>query len=154
MPQHSAGIVMFRRGKSGPEIFLVHPGGPFWARKDEGAWSIPKGLFGPNEEPIAAARREFEEETGFPVEGPLIELGTFEQPGGKVIHTWAVEGDVDPNRLSSNLFELEWPPNSGRTQRFSEADRAGWFGIYQALRKITKGQRQIVEKFRMFIAAA
>src|ERR1700754_864886 len=129
MPRRSAGIVLHRTGAGGElEVLLVHPGGPFWARRDAGAWSIPKGEHGEDEEPLAAARREFEEELGLPVpQGELRPLPEVRQKGGKRVTAWAVEGDLDPERIVSNSFELEWPPRSGRTQEFPEVDRAGWF---------------------------
>jgi predicted NUDIX family NTP pyrophosphohydrolase len=149
MPTISAGLLLYRRRNSGVEVFLVHPGGPYWARKDAGAWSLPKGLVDPNEEELGGARREFREETGFDVRasGPEHDLGTFRQPSGKRLHVWAIEGDCDPAELRSNLFEMEWPPKSGRTASFPEVDRGGWFDRAQALLKIVKGQRPIVEKF-------
>lgn len=145
MPQRSAGLVMFRRRRHATEVLLVHPGGPFWARKDDGAWSIPKGLYEADEDPLAAARREFAEETGCAPEGSFIELGTFRQPSGKQVSAWAFEGDFDVAGFTSNLFTMEWPPKSGRTAEFPEADRAGWFGRDEALAKITKGQRPIIK---------
>ncbi|KAB2917100.1 MAG: NUDIX domain-containing protein [Hyphomicrobiaceae bacterium] len=145
MPQRSAGILLHRRRSRGIEVLLVHPGGPFWARKDEGAWSIPKGLYAPGEEPLAAARREFAEETGAPVEGEAHPLGAFRQPSGKIIEAWAVEGDFDPARLASNTFAMEWPPRSGRMGTFPEVDRAAWFAPEEAARKILKGQRPILD---------
>jgi predicted NUDIX family NTP pyrophosphohydrolase len=143
MPQRSAGIVLFRRTPA-LEILLVHPGGPFWRNKDEAAWSIPKGVFTPEEEPLAAARREFREETGADIDGEFIDLGTFAQPGGKIVAAFAVEGDFDLGRFASNMFSMEWPPKSGRMQEFPEADRAGWFAPAVARRKVTKGQVAIV----------
>ncbi|HTL20335.1 MAG TPA: NUDIX domain-containing protein [Steroidobacteraceae bacterium] len=147
MPAISAGLLLYRRAESGLEVFLVHPGGPFWARKDEGAWSVPKGLVDADEEELACARREFREETGFDApSGAELDLGTFRQPSGKQVHVWAIEGDCDPAQLSSNLFEMEWPPKSGRRARFPEVDRGGWFDRTQALAKITTGQRPILER--------
>ena len=134
---------MYRMRQSGPEVLLVHPGGPFWAKKDDGAWSIPKGLY-EDEDALAAAKREFEEETGRKPQGVFIALGSFPQPGGKVVSAWAFEGDFDLARFKSNLFTMEWPPKSGRMAQFPEADRAGWFGAAEALRKIVKGQTAIV----------
>ena len=135
---------MYRwRGRQ-PELFLVHPGGPFWARKDDGAWSIPKGLYENGEDPLAAAKREFEEETGCVPQGRCFELGRFKQPGGKEIRAWALEGDFDLGKFKSNLFALEWPPRSGEMQAFPEADRAAWFSPEEAMRKVLKGQRSIV----------
>ncbi len=144
MAKQSAGILLHRRRGNGPEVFLVHPGGPFWKNKDDGAWTIPKGAVEADEEPLAAALREFGEETGFGVEGPFRALGAFRQPGGKIVHAWAAEGDADPAALKSNLFEMEWPPRSGRRAAFPEIDRAGWFDADTALIKILKGQRPIV----------
>jgi predicted NUDIX family NTP pyrophosphohydrolase len=145
----SAGILLYRRASSGVEVFLVHPGGPYWASKDDGVWSLPKGLVDAGEEELACARREFREETGFDVPGVGRErdLGTVQLPGGKRLHVWALEGDVDPAALNSNLFEMEWPPKSGRTARFPEVDRGGWFAREAALLKITKGQRPVLERF-------
>ena len=149
MPAISAGILLYRRRDSGVEVFLVHPGGPYWARKDEGAWSVPKGLVDAGEDELACARREFREETGFdaPAGGREHDLGSFRQPSGKRVHVWAVEGDCNPADLKSNLFEMEWPPKSGRTARFPEVDRGGWFERTPALLKIVKGQRPVLEKF-------
>jgi predicted NUDIX family NTP pyrophosphohydrolase len=143
MPQRSAGIVLFRRTPAF-EILLVHPGGPFWRNKDEAAWSIPKGFYSPDEEPLAAARREFREETGVDIDGDFIDLGVFRQPGGKIVSAFAVEGDFDLERFMSNMFSMEWPPKSGRLQQFPEADRAGWFAPPVARRKLHKGQVAIV----------
>jgi predicted NUDIX family NTP pyrophosphohydrolase len=142
MPQRSAGILMFRRSP-GLNVLLIHPGGPFWAKKDFGAWSIPKGLYEPDEEPLAAAKREFEEETGCVPDGKFIALGEF-KPGAKILTAFAVEGDFDLANFKSNLFAMEWPPKSKRMAEFPEADRAGWFGIEEAKRKILKGQLPIL----------
>jgi predicted NUDIX family NTP pyrophosphohydrolase len=144
MPQQSAGLLMFRRSGSTVEVLLVHPGGPYWARKDDGAWSIPKGLFEDGEDALAAARREFEEETGHVTEGPFAELGVFRQPSGKRVHAFAVEGEFDLESFKSNSFAMEWPPRSGRITKFPEADRAAWFGEAEAVVKITRGQRPII----------
>lgn len=148
MPAVSAGLLLYRRRGSGVEVFLVHPGGPYWASKDEGVWSVPKGLVDAGEDELACARREFKEETGFDLPGSGNEhpLGTFQLPSGKRLHVWAVEGDCDPAALESNLFEMEWPPRSGRTARFPEVDRGGWFDRVGALLKISKGQRPVLEK--------
>jgi predicted NUDIX family NTP pyrophosphohydrolase len=145
MPERSAGLLMFRRRDGTSEVLLVHMGGPFWARKDDGAWSIPKGLYEAGEDALAAARREFAEETGGSPAGEFVALGTFRQPSGKQLSAWAVEGDFDLRAFKSNMFTMEWPPKSGRTAEFPEADRAGWFGEAQALVKVTKGQRPIVK---------
>ena len=144
MPKLSAGILLFRRRAAGVEVLLVHPGGPFWAKKDLGAWSIPKGLADEGEDLLAAAKREFLEETGMPVEGEFIDLGAHKQPGGKTIAAWAHEGDFDPALLTSNTFSLEWPPRSGRMAQFPEVDRAAWFSIDEAFEKISKGQTPII----------
>ncbi len=144
--QTSAGLLMYRGSGEAIEVFLVHPGGPFWAKKDLGAWSIPKGLPNPGEDLLAAAKREFHEETGFAAEGEFHPLGAFKQPGGKIVHAWAFEGDADPSRLVSNLFEMEWPPRSGKRARFPEVDRAGWFGPHDAAIKILRGQQPMLLK--------
>jgi predicted NUDIX family NTP pyrophosphohydrolase len=145
--RHSAGLLLHRRGPSGLEVFLVHPGGPFWARKDAGAWSIPKGEFAPGEDPLATARREFHEETGFePPPEPLVALGAARQAGGKTVHAWAAAGDVDAAAAKSNTFEIEWPPRSGRMQEFPEVDRAAWFGLDEARRRILPGQLPFLER--------
>jgi predicted NUDIX family NTP pyrophosphohydrolase len=133
-------LLLFRDGPGGVEVLLVHPGGPFWAAKDDGAWSIPKGEFDDDEDPLAAARREFAEETGFVAGGEVRPLTPIRLASGKVVHAWAVRGDADPAALRSNTFAMEWPPKSGRRQEFPEADRAGWFPMAEAKRKITKGQ--------------
>jgi predicted NUDIX family NTP pyrophosphohydrolase len=137
---------MYRGAGEAIEVFLVHPGGPFWAKKDVGAWSIPKGLANPGEDLLAAAKREFHEETGFTAEGDFHPLGAFKQPGGKTVHAWAFEGDAEPSRLVSNLFEMEWPPKSGKRARFPEVDRAGWFGPRDAAIKILRGQQPMLLK--------
>jgi predicted NUDIX family NTP pyrophosphohydrolase len=143
MPKVSAGILLFRRGRAGLEVMLVHPGGPFWAKKDQGAWSIPKGLAVQGEDWLAAAKREFFEETGMIVEGEFLDLGAHKQPG-KTIVAWACEGDFDPATLKSNTFSLEWPPRSGRIAEFPEVDRAAWYSIGEALVRINKGQKPII----------
>ena len=140
MPKQAAGILMYRRGASGLEVLLAHPGGPLWARKDAGAWTIPKGQFTDGELPLDAARREFEEEMGTAPTGHFQPLGTVKQPSGKVIHAWAAESDFDASTVKSNLFSMEWPPRSGRMGEFPEVDRAGWFPIEKAREKIIKGQ--------------
>lgn len=145
--KRSAGVLMYRHGVGGFEFFLVHPGGPFWRNKDAGAWTIPKGMIEPGEDPLAAARREFEEETGFPVDGDFLELGSFKQPGGKHVSVWAVKGDCDPAKLASNAFEMEWPSRSGRRQSFPEVDRGGWFDPAEARDKLLVGQRGVIERF-------
>jgi predicted NUDIX family NTP pyrophosphohydrolase len=143
VPKISAGVVLFRRRPSGVQVLLVHPGGPFWVKKDDGAWSIPKGMADEGEDLPAAAKREFLEETGAAVDGEFLDLGAHRQPGGKTIVAFAVEGDFDPASLRSNTFSMEWPPRSGKTAEFPEADRAGWFALEQAMEKATKGQGRI-----------
>jgi predicted NUDIX family NTP pyrophosphohydrolase len=145
MPQRSAGILLYRRRRGGIEVLLVHPGGPFWANKDDGAWGIPKGGYAPGEDPLAAAMREFAEETGSPVAGEPAPLGAFRQSTAKTVDVWAVEGEFDPANLKSNTFTMEWPPRSGRMRDVPEVDRAGWFSPKEAERKILKGQRPILE---------
>jgi len=147
MAEHSAGILLYRRGRTGPEIFLVHPGGPFWAGKDKDAWSIPKGLYGEGEDPLPAARREFREETGQEAKGACEFLGAFRQPGGKIVTVYALEGDCDQTRIRSNVFSLEWPPRSGRMREFPEVDRAQWFSLGAAEKKLHKGLKPLVAAF-------
>ena len=146
MPKKSAGILLYRESSGTLQVLLAHPGGPLWARKDAGSWSIPKGEFTDDEEPLAAARREFAEETGFPVTGEPVPLTPLRQPGGKVVHAWAVRGDLDPAALRSNTFSLEWPPRSGLRREFPEIDRVGWFDVEEANRKILKGQAGFVSE--------
>lgn len=144
--KRSAGILLYRR-ESGLEVLLGHMGGPFWSRRDAGAWSLPKGEYEPDEEPEAAARREFQEELGLPVpDGELTELGTVPQSGGKVITAWALAGDLDPGQVVPGTFELEWPRGSGRIREFPEIDRAGWFDLDHAHEKIVKGQRPFLHR--------
>ena len=144
MPKHSAGLVMYRRSGADFSVLLVHPGGPFWANKDLGAWSIPKGEYAPGEDPLAAARREFEEETGMRVAGDFLPLGELVSPGRKIVTAFALEGDCDPAALRSNTFELEWPPRSGCMQSFPEIDRAQWFSPEEARQKILAGQCEFI----------
>jgi predicted NUDIX family NTP pyrophosphohydrolase len=145
MSKQSAGILLYRQNHNQLEVLLVHPGGPFWAKKDLGAWSIPKGEF-ENEEALAAAKREFEEETGSPIVGEALALGQQKQKGGKIICAWAVEGDLDPKEIKSNTFEMEWPPKSGKKRRFPEIDKAEWFLSGIALKKINQGQAIFIHK--------
>ncbi len=140
MAKLSAGLLMFRRCGADLQVFLVHPGGPFWKKKDHGAWSIPKGEYEKGEDPLDAANREFEEETGIKPEGEFIALDQMKQPSGKVITAWAFEGDCSPKALRSNTFSMEWPPKSGRKQEFPEGDRADWFTLDDARKRIVKGQ--------------
>jgi predicted NUDIX family NTP pyrophosphohydrolase len=152
MSKKSAGLLLFRNVSGLLEVMLVHPGGPFWSRKDEGAWSIPKGEFGDDEDPLAAAKREFKEETGFTPDGEVIPLAPLRQPGGKLVYAWAMERDLDPAGLKSNTFSMEWPSRSGRYREFPEIDRAAWFTIGEASHKILKGQAaflvQLQEKLK------
>jgi predicted NUDIX family NTP pyrophosphohydrolase len=140
MPKKSAGLLLFRERAATLEVLLVHPGGPFWAKKDDGAWSIPKGEFTDGEEPLAAAKREFEEETGVVPAGEFLPLEPLRQAGGKLIFAWALRSDFDTARLRSNMFSMEWPPKSGRNQEFPEIDRAAWFSVEAARLKMLKGQ--------------
>ena len=138
---------MYRRGSGGAEVLLVHPGGPYFARRDTGAWSIPKGLYEADEEPLACARREFAEELGSPCpDGPVLELGEIRQRNGKRVTAWAVAGDLDADAITSNTFTIEWPPRSGRTQEFPEVDRAGWFGLDAAREKLIEAQRELLDR--------
>ncbi|MDJ0449563.1 NUDIX domain-containing protein [Methylocystis sp. JR02] len=145
MPKRSAGVLLYRRSAHGVDVFLVHPGGPFWARKDDGAWSIPKGEIGEGEDPKNAAKREFAEETGVALTGELTPLGVFKQPSGKLVAAFVLEGDIELSCVQSNDCKIEWPPKSGRMIDIPEIDRAGWFTPQEALEKITKGQRPIIE---------
>ena len=146
MPIKSAGLIMYRFRDAQLEVFLVHPGGPFWIHKDDGVWSIPKGEYADAEEPLSAAKREFNEETGHGADGEFMPLKPVKQPGGKIIRAWAVEGDCDAGRIKSNTFTMEWPPRSGIQSEFPEVDRAGWFTIHMAKQKILKGQRRFLEE--------
>jgi predicted NUDIX family NTP pyrophosphohydrolase len=146
MPKKSAGLLMFRRRDSGVQVLLVHPGGPFWKKKDEGAWSIPKGEYTEGEDPLDAAKREFEEETGIKAQGDFIELGQIKQPSGKIIAAWAFQADCSPNAIRSNSFSMEWPPKSGRKQEFPEVDRADWFALPEARKRILKGQIEFLDR--------
>ncbi len=139
---------MYRLSDDGLEVFLVHPGGPFWAKKDDGAWSVPKGLFEDNENPLEAAKREFREETGFDISGDFMALTPLKQPSGKVVHAWTVEGNIDAASIKSNMFSMEWPPRSGNQQEFPEVDRGGWFTIAQAQEKLLPGQRGFLDELQ------
>jgi predicted NUDIX family NTP pyrophosphohydrolase len=150
MPKQSAGLLLYRQRKNRMEVFLVHPGGPLWAKKDLGAWSIPKGEF-EEEEPFLAAKREFQEETGVdPPRGEYIPLKRVTQKSGKIVHAWAVAGELDAEQIHSNSFEMEWPPRSGKRQAFPEIDKGVWFPVKDALEKINPQQaaliRELVEK--------
>jgi predicted NUDIX family NTP pyrophosphohydrolase len=149
----SAGIVLYRTRPQGLEIFLVHPGGPFWAKKDLGAWSIPKGEVEDGADPLASAKREFHEETGSPVSGRFIELVSLRQPGGKLVHAWAVEGDIDAGSITSNLFSMEWPRRSGVQREFPEVDRGQWFSVAEAMEKLLPGQRGFLVELQEKLSA-
>jgi predicted NUDIX family NTP pyrophosphohydrolase len=146
--KRSAALLVYKRSKIGIEVFLVHPGGPFWAKKDLGAWSIPKGEFDDTEDGLAAAKREFLEEVGQAVDGTFIALTPVKQRGGKMVHAWAVEDEVDPAAVRSNEFEMEWPPRSGRTARFPEVDRGQWFPMTEAFQRILTAQAPILEELQ------
>jgi predicted NUDIX family NTP pyrophosphohydrolase len=143
---------MYRRGDGQLEVFLVHPGGPFWAKKDLGSWTIPKGEYLEGEDPLQAAQREFREETGFTAEGNFLVLGELKQPSGKILTAWAFEGDCDPDQLKSNTFPMEWPPRSGRPAEFPEIDRGEWFAIEAAREKLLPGQRLLLDRLLQKIA--
>lgn len=143
-PNVSAGLLLFRRGPAGLELFLAHPGGPFWAARDEGAWTIPKGLVEEGEDPLAAARREFREETGIVPAGPFLPLGSIRQKAGKTVHAWAWEGDADPDAVHSNTMRTEWPRGSGRWLTFPEVDRCAWFGPAAARARINAAQAELI----------
>jgi predicted NUDIX family NTP pyrophosphohydrolase len=151
----SAGVLLWRRGASGVEVLIGHMGGPFWARKDDGAWSIPKGEHGQDEDPLAVALREFEEETGSPVPASdLAPLGSVRTSGGKVLTAWAAEGDLDADATTSNTFELEWPPRSGRVQEFPEIDRTAWVTVDVARTKLVKGQLPLLDRLLEVLSGA
>ena len=152
MAKRSAGILMYRRSSRGIELLLAHPGGPFWASKDQGAWSIPKGEYDDSEDALIAAKREFAEELGSaPPARPFLDLGAIKQPSRKVITAFAVEGDFDPATLVSNRFELEWPPKSGRKQSFAEIDSVQWFSASEAREKIQPGQAQFIDRLLEYL---
>lgn len=153
MAKTSAGLMLFRRRDTEVELLLVHPGGPLWARKDDGAWSIPKGEPDENEEPLSAAIRECAEELGTAVTGAFLPLAPIRQSGGKIVLAWAVEADFDPRMLTSNTFQMEWPPRSGRQQEFPEVDRADWFTPDVARRKILKGQVPLIDELLALVHA-
>jgi predicted NUDIX family NTP pyrophosphohydrolase len=146
MPKRSAGLLMYRRRNDLVEVLLAHPGGPFWGKKDLGAWSVPKGEFDSEEDPLQAAKREFAEETGLVPEGDFVALGEVKQAGGKTVTAWAMEGDGDASNLKSNMFSMEWPPRSGRMAEFPEVDRWEWFSLEEAQERILAGQRVFLER--------
>lgn len=142
----SAGILLYRFNEGNLQVMLVHPGGPFWAKKDDGAWSIPKGIYEEGENPLAAAKREFQEETGQEVDGDFIDLGELKQPSRKIVQAWALEHDLDTSRIISNTFSLEWPPKSGAVREYPEVDRGRWFNVQEAREKILKGQLEFLDR--------
>lgn len=152
--KESGGILLYRRISGKLEVFLVHPGGPYWAKKDDGAWSIPKGLLEPSEDSLKAAVREFEEETGFKIDGAFTALAPLTQPSGKIVYAWAVEGNCDAHAVKSNTFTMEWPPRSGIRAVFPEVDRGAWFPIDVARRKITKGQAGFLVELENLLRSA
>ena len=154
MSKQSAGLLLYRWGETGLELLLAHPGGPFWAKKDLGAWSIPKGEFLEDETPLSAARREFAEEIGTRIDAEALALTPLQQPSRKVIHAFAVEYDLNVERITSNSFEMEWPPKSGKKAAFPEVDRAAWFGLDDARRKIQPGQAPILDELARRLQAA
>jgi predicted NUDIX family NTP pyrophosphohydrolase len=151
VPQESAGLLMYRKTGQILEVFLVHPGGPFWARKDEGAWSMPKGLIDEGEDRLEAAKREFAEETSIPPAEPYISLGEIRQKSGKRVHAWAFRGNGDLSQFKSNHFTLEWPPKSGRMKEFPEVDRGGFFPIREARRKIVQSQSEFLDRLTEYL---
>ena len=151
MPKRSAGLLMYRRRNGQVEVFLVHPGGPFWAKKDLGAWSICKGEYAESELPLEAAKREFHEETGFTAQGSFLELGVVQQASGKIVSAWAFEGDCDPGKLVSNHCQVEWPPRSGRMIKIPEVDRGGWFSIEAARERILKAQEPFLDRLSQML---
>jgi predicted NUDIX family NTP pyrophosphohydrolase len=154
MPKTSAGILMYRRSGDSIEVFLVHPGGPFWIRKDLGSWSIPKGEYEPGEDPLDAARREFNEETGFVADGEFIPLTPIKQKSGKIVSAWAVEGNVDATAIESNMFSMEWPPKSGRQEEFPEVDRAGWFTPDEGRLKVNPAQAAFIDTLCAYLSSS
>jgi len=146
MPKQSAGILLYRKVDTELQVFLVHPGGPFFKNKDDGAWSIPKGEFFGDEDPLLAAKREFLEETGQPVDGVFIKLSPIKLKSGKTVHAWAVEGDIDHNTIVSNVFEMEWPPRSGKMASFPEVDKASWFDVAEATEKVNAAQVTLIDE--------
>lgn len=153
MTRASAGLLVYRRRPSGLEVFLVHPGGPFWTRKDYGAWSLPKGQIEDGEDPLSAAIREFREETGHEASGDFRALVPVRQRSGKLVHAWMVEGDYDAARITSQTFEMEWPPRSGRLRSFPEVDRAGWFSLAEARKRLIPAQASFIDQLERALPA-
>lgn len=152
MPKISAGLIMYRQGPAGMEVLLVHPGGPFWRNRDDGAWSIPKGEAGPGEDLLATARREFQEELGLGSDGPFLPLSPIKQKGSKIVHAWAFPGNCDPAQIRSNTFAAEWPPRSGKLQQFPEVDRAAFFDLGTARQKINPAQVALLDDLERSLA--
>jgi predicted NUDIX family NTP pyrophosphohydrolase len=148
MPKRSAGLLLYRRSKGALEVFLIHPGGPYWAKKDQGAWAIPKGEYKKDEDPLAAAKREFQEETGFTAAGEFLDLGSIRQASGKIVTAWAFEGDCEPDELVSNTCEIEWPPHSGRLMEIPEVDQGRWFGMMEARESIREDQELLLDRLQ------
>jgi predicted NUDIX family NTP pyrophosphohydrolase len=151
MPKRSAGVLLFRRQGSDFEVLLAHPGGPLWKNKDDGAWSVPKGEYGQDQDPLDAAKRELMEETGVIAEGEFIPLGEIRQSGGKLVKAWAVEGDFEAASMRSNTFSMPWPPGSTTLKEFPEIDRAEWFSLEIARRKILKGQAEFLDRLSLYL---
>jgi predicted NUDIX family NTP pyrophosphohydrolase len=151
-PNLSAGLLLYRRRQGAVQVFLAHPGGPFWRDRDAGAWTIPKGVVDEGEELLAAARREFEEETGITPDGPFVSLGSVRQKAGKVVHAWAWEGDADPSRIISNTTSSEWPPGSGRRITYPEVDRCAWFDLAAARSHMNPAQAELVDRLEALLA--
>ena len=154
MPRQSAGLLLYRRSQGRLEVFLVHPGGPFWKTKDQGAWSIPKGEAAEADDLFETAVRELREETGFDATGPAVALPPVKQAGGKTVHAWAMEAELDADAIVSNTFTLEWPPRSGRMQEFPEVDRAAWFDVTEARRRINAGQVPLLDALEERLAGS
>jgi len=146
MQKQSAGILLYRIKNKVLEVLLVHPGGPYWKNKDAGSWTIPKGEFTDQDDPLEEAKREFREELGFKFEGSVIKLSPIKQKGGKMVYAWASEGDIDPLKIKSNMFEIEWPPKSGKNQKFPEVDKAEWFEVKEAMQKINQAQVPFIDE--------
>lgn len=153
MTKQSAGILLYRLKKDGPEVFLVHPGGPFWSKKDAGVWSIPKGEMDEEEDLLKVAFREFAEETGQALQGDFTPLQPIKQKSGKIVYAWAGEGDVDEKNIVSNTFEIEWPPKSGHMKSFPEVDKAGWFNLKEAKEKINPGQIPLLDELTVLLSS-
>ena len=153
MPKQSAGLLLIRESEGQLEVLLVHPGGPFWAKRDDGAWSIPKGEFSGDEDMLQAAKREFNEETGVTPIGDFTALDPVRQPSGKIVYAWALKADLDPSKVKSNTFQMDWPPGSGLQQEFPEIDRAEWFSVPVAREKINLAQAELLDRLGKILGA-